>query len=467
MSSGAPPGVSLPEGVVRFLPEYLGRQRWFKGDRAPDPDAVTVVDVDHVASTAGGAHRLLWVIVAVAGAGSDGEAAPGEESRYQLLIGERPNGEIADFLKGHDACVLGSAGDRYYYDATVDPELSLAWLSVVTGEEGPAERVRPVQAEQSNTSLVFDNKLIAKIFRRLQEGRNPDVEVTEALANVGFGHVARPVAVWQRGGTDLAFVQQFLTGGTEGWALALASLRNLYSVRVEDPADAGGDFAHEAARLGQVTAEMHLAMADAFGVDRQQFPSLGWPAVLDEVDAQLRAVAGASGSRQELIERLRAVDDPGPAIRAHGDYHLGQVMRTDSGWYVLDFEGEPARAKAERLVFTSPFKDVSGMVRSFHYASHFVLLEQEAHEQEELAPLAELWERRNREAFLDGYLGTDGIADLLPERPEVRDDVSLAFELQKALYELNYERAYRPDWIPIPTAAIQRMLAGSYSGLEG
>ena len=467
MSSGAPPEVTLPPGVVGFLPEYLGRQRWFKGDRAPDPPSVTVVDFDHLASTAGGAHRLLWVIVAVAAAGPDGGAAAGEESRYQLLIGERPNGEIADFLKGHDACVLGSAGDRYYYDATVDPELALAWLSVVTGEEVPAERVRPVQAEQSNTSLVFDNKLIAKVFRRLQEGRNPDVEVTEALATVGFGHVARPVAVWQRDGTDLAFVQQFLTGGTEGWALALASLRNLYSVRLEDPADAGGDFAHEAARLGQVTAEMHLAMAEAFGVDRQQFRTRGWPAVLDEVEAQLRALAGASGSRQELIERLRAVDDPGPAIRVHGDYHLGQVMRTDTGWYVLDFEGEPARAKAERLVFTSPFKDVSGMVRSLHYASHFVLLEQEAHEQEQLAPLAELWERRNREAFLDGYFGTEGIADLLPERPEVREDVSLAFELQKALYELNYERAYRPDWVPIPTAAIQRMLAGSYSGLEG
>ncbi|HEX3540544.1 MAG TPA: phosphotransferase [Acidimicrobiales bacterium] len=467
MSGGAPPGVSLPEGVVQFLPEYLGRQRWFKGDVAPRPDSVTVVDVDHLASTAGGAHRLLWVIVAVAGAGSDGADGGGEEARYQLLIGERPNGEIADFLNGHESGVLGSAGDRYYYDATLDPELSLAWLSFVTSEELLAERVRPVQAEQSNTSLVYDNKLIAKVFRRLHEGRNPDVEVTEALTNVGFEHVAQPVAVWQRDGTDLAFVQQFLAGGTEGWALALASLRNLYSVRAEDPGDAGGDFAHEAARLGQVTAEMHLAMAEAFGVDRQQFRNRGWPAVLDEVDDQLRAVAGASGSGQELIERLRAVDDPGPAIRVHGDYHLGQVMRTDGGWYVLDFEGEPARAKAERLVFTSPFKDVTGMVRSLHYASHFVLLEQEAHEQEQLAPLAERWERRNRDAFLDGYFGTDGIAVLLPERPEVRDEVSLAFELQKALYELSYERAYRPGWIPIPTAAIQRMLAGSYSGLEG
>jgi maltokinase len=391
------------------------------------------------------------------------------ETRYQLLIGERPNGEVADFLNGHDRSVLGSVADRYYYDATLDPELARAWLSVVTDGAVTAERVRPVQAEQSNTSLVYDDKLIAKIFRQLQEGRNPDVEVTEALARVGFAHVAKPVAVWQRDGNDLAFVQQFLAGGTEGWGLALASLRNLYSVRPNDPGDAGGDFAHEAARLGQVTAEMHLAMAEAFGVDREQFRTTVWPAVLAEVSDELHAVLGASfsGRASQLLERLAAVRDPGPAIRAHGDYHLGQVMRTDTGWYVLDFEGEPAREKAERLVFTSPYKDVTGMLRSLHYAAHFVLLEQEKNEQDELEPLAVGWEQHNRAAFLDGYLGTPGVANLLPERPEVRDAVSLAFELQKALYELAYERAYRPDWIGIPQAAIQRLLAGSFSASEG
>jgi maltokinase len=252
-------GVTLPEGVVQLIPEYLGRQRWFAGTGVPDASAVSVVGADELVSTDAGAHRLIWAIVAV-----DGD-------RYQLLIGERPNGEHAEFLKGHHPSVLGSVGDRYYYDATVDSNLTLAWLSVITGGAAVAERVRPVGVEQSNTSLVYDDKMIVKIFRRLQEGRNPDVEVTEALAGLGFGHVATPIAVWQRAGTDLAFVQAFLAGGTEGWGLALTSLRNLYSVRPDDPASAGGDFAHEAARLGQVTAEMHLAMAQAFGVDRDQF----------------------------------------------------------------------------------------------------------------------------------------------------------------------------------------------------
>lgn len=455
--SDRPAVTTLPDGVGRLIPGFLGRQRWFSGAA---PDAVTLVDADELATSAAGAHRLLWAIV---------EAPPGG-ARYQILIGERPNGEHAEFLNGHEPLVLGSVGDRYYYDATVDPELMLAWLCVITDGAAIADRVRPVGAEQSNTSLVYDNDRIAKLFRRLQEGRNPDVEVTEALAAVGYAHVAAPVAVWQRGGTDLAFVQQYLAGGTEGWALALASLRNLYSVRPDNPADAGGDFAHEAARLGQVTAEMHLAMATAFGVDRDKFVAEGWPMVLAEIDDQLRQEVGAAitGSAGRLLEQLAAVEDPGPAIRVHGDYHLGQVMRTDTGWYVLDFEGEPVRDKAQRLAFTSPFKDVTGMLRSFHYAAHFVLQEQDGHEQEKLRPLADGWEQHNRAAFLDGYFGTALVTDLLPERPDVRDIVSLAFELQKALYELAYERAYRPSWVAIPTAAIQRMLAaGSNRVVDG
>jgi maltokinase len=492
--------------VEALIPEHLGHQRWFSGP-PPDPADVAVVAADELASSAGGAHRLLWAIVSVgshsspSGADEEGEAseAPGETSvgepptpgdgeeeearrggpveaggresgdRYQLLIGERPNGEHAQFLNGHELAVLGSVGDCYYYDATVDPELALAWFGVITEGAEKAERFRPITGEQSNTSLVFDDRVIAKAFRRLREGPNPDVVVTQALAGVGFQHVARPVAVWRRDNTDLAFAQQFLVGGTEGWALALTSLRDLYASRPEDPAQAGGDFGAEAARLGTVTAEMHLAMADALGVGREEFRAEAWPAVLAEVEDRLRAVLGAaySGTGEELVEQLRAVEDPGPGIRAHGDYHLGQVMRTDSGWFVLDFEGEPARDVAEREAFTSPYKDVTGMLRSFSYAAHYALLEREAHEQATLAPLADGWEQRNRQAFVEGYLGTSGLSALLPERPEDRRAVSLAFELQKALYELAYEQAYRPDWVDIPSTAIQRLLSGSYYGGDG
>jgi maltokinase len=462
--------VPLPDGVADLIPDYLGRQRWYSGE-APDRTAVEVDEADELAVTGDGRHRLLWAVVCIGqrgdAAGSDAEADG--RIRYQLVIGERPNGELADFLHGRGTAILGSVGDCYYYDAVVDPELTLALLQVITDGAESADRVRPITAEQSNTSVVYDDHLICKIFRRLPEGENPDVVATEALARVGFNHVAAPVAVWRRHGYDLAFVQQFLTGGSEGWALALTSLRDLYSARPVDPAEAGGDFAAEARRLGQMTAGMHIALGEAFGVDREVFKSMVWPAVLASIEQRVRAVVGASwpGRAAEVVESLRSVVDPGPAIRVHGDYHLGQVIRTDTGWYVLDFEGEPARPIRERQAPSSPFKDVTGMLRSFQYAAHFALLEREVHEKQELARLAEAWEDRNREAFLDGYFGTPGIDALLPEGSDARATVSLAFELDKALYELEYERAYRPDWVSIPGSAIQRLLAGSFGGPDG
>jgi maltokinase len=448
---------NLPEGVSEMVPAYLGRQRWFAGDDAPGPDQVSVTAADELAVTGDGAHRLLWAVVDVQGAD------------YQLLLAERPNGEPAEFLHGHDAAVLGSTDRAYYYDATLDSELTRALLALVTDGVERAERVRPVTVEQSNTSLVFDDRLIMKVFRRLPEGPNPDVEVTEALSAAGFAHVARPVSTWRREGHDLALVQRYLAGGTEGWALALTSLRDLYAGGPDDPAEAGGDFAAEAERLGVMTAEMHLVMAGAFGVDRTGFRSVGWPRVVSSIEQGVHRAVGAAwpGSAATLIERLRAVDDPGPAIRVHGDYHLGQVMRTDEGWYVLDFEGEPARSLEERLTPSSCFKDVTGMLRSFQYAAHFVLLEREQHEFDRVSKLAEAWEVRNREAFLSGYMRTQGIDALLPAGAENRVAVSLAFELEKALYELNYEQAYRPDWAVIPETAIHRLLSGSAPGFGG
>jgi maltokinase len=280
--------------------------------------------------------------------------------------------------------------------------------------------VRPMGVEQSNTSLVFDDRLVLKLFRRLPGGPNPDVTVPAALSAVGFRHVAEPLAVWEHHADHLAVVQPFLAGGAEGWALALASLRDLYAAEC-DPADAGGDFAAEAGRLGHVTARMHVAMAQAFGIE-----------------------AG----------------DDGPRVLVHGDYHLGQVLRTDAGWFVLDFEGEPLRALEERTAPSSPFKDVAGMLRSFHYAAYVALGERDEAARAELLPLADGWEARNRRAFLEGYYGVEDVSPLLPNDPTARDRLLAACELDKARYEVAYERAHRPEWEWIPQAAIRRLGAG-------
>ena len=180
---------------------------------------------------------------------------------------------------------------------------------------------------------MFDDRLILKLYRRLHDGRNPDVEVTSALAAAGFDHVALPLVTWREEPYDLAFGQQFLAGGSEGWALALTSLRDFYNSTCEHPAEAGGDFANEARRLGRMTAEMHLALAETLGVVERP-GGHGRMALLHRAD---RRPAGRRRPTWPVATcwprpsccwpDLRAVDDPGPAIRVHGDYHLGRSWR--------------------------------------------------------------------------------------------------------------------------------------------
>jgi maltokinase len=447
----------LPDGLVDLIPPYLARQRWYAGRRDLSVGDVGIVETKELCSTDGGRHRLHWMVVE-----ADGE-------RYQLLVGERPDGEPAGFLNGQDHAFLGALEHSFFYDAVTDSELLLQLLPVVTAGVEYAARVRPITAEQSNTSMVFDDRIIVKFFRRLLDGPNPDVETTTALAGAGFDHVARPVARWRQAGVDFAFAQDYLAGGSDGWALAQTSLRDFYNSESEDPAEAGGDFAGESRRLGRVTAELHRTMAGIWGTDGDRLRRADWAELVDDIERRLAAsgpkIAEATGEgvdESTIVGSLRQVADPGPATRVHGDYHLGQVMRTDSGWYVLDFEGEPARPLHERLRPASPFKDVTGMLRSLDYASRFALgesvLGESAATQSEHLSRAVAWEQHNRRAFLAGYLDVEGVDELLP--PEAgRELVLAAYELDKALYELDYELAYRPTWVPIPAGAIARILA--------
>jgi maltokinase len=444
------------EGINRLVAPFLARQRWFSGSDAPS--SVTVIDQEVWKD---GWPALVEVLIEADGA------------VYQVPLGLRPAGERPEFLRGRDDAILGElevgGSAALAYDAIADPELCMALLDVVGSSKETAERVRPVGGEQSNTSLVFDERLILKVFRRIHPGRNLDVEVTEALGDVGFDHVARPVATLTRtfAGSeyDLAVVQPFLTGAVDGWALALTSLRDLFGVGDTqpvpvirddmpppeiDPAQAGGDFSAEARRLGTITAGMHAAMCEAFGSEPGDARS--WAMRIGrEVEAAAHPEFDKAQA-QRVVERLARVRDAGPAIRVHGDYHLGQVLRADAGWFVLDFEGEPARPPAERRQRSSPLKDVAGMLRSFHYASSVAGIDRDA----DCATLASAWEDRNRRAFLDGYARSAGKAGLLPAGDDTAA-VLAGFELEKAVYELGYEQSYRPDWVTIPLAALQRL----------
>jgi maltokinase len=467
-----------PTALAPQLAEYLPRQRWF-GAKDRTIELVRVRSCE-VLCGEGSWPALLRVDAEVHFDGTD-------DARYHVLLGLRPTGMACEFLTGHEPAVLGefetNQGQALVYDALLDSELALALLGVVAPEFS-AERVRPLGAEQSNTSLVYDDAMILKVFRRLTDGHNPEVEVIETLASAGFQSVPEPLASWRKDDVDLAFLQRFLAGATDGWNIALASLRELFaehSIGADlppadvlglalapsrdrvDPAEARGDFAAEAERIGEVTAELHQAMARGFGMTR--VTGADWA---EPMEQQLERVLGAVHTSEEralaegarrIITRLREIPDPGPAIRVHGDYHLGQVLRTDAGWFVLDFEGEPARPLEERTRPSSPLKDVAGMLRSLSYAPAVAL----SYQEDDMTALGRAWETRNRECFLTGYLrkaqfdAESGQAPILPTDPAVRSAVLAAFELDKALYEVAYERAHRPDWARIPLEAVGRL----------
>jgi len=427
----------VSEALTDLLAPYLGRQRWFAGGV---PRRVRVVASETLN------ERLEWLALDADGA------------RYQLLVGFTPADQPPEFLHGHDDAILGVVDGRLAYDGLLDADLAKVVLAKVAPGES-AQRVRPMGAEQSNTSLVFDDRLVLKVFRRLQEGTNPDVEVTAALAAAGFSAVAAPVGTWARDGIDLAVVQEYLGGGVEGWAMALASLRDFYGSDEGAPGDRGGDFAAEAARLGEVTARLHVALAAAFGTTEAN-PAADAAAM----ERQLERVGAESDwapAAARLFGRLRQVSSAGRAVRVHGDYHLGQVLRTDLGWYILDFEGEPARPLEERQAPASPLKDVAGMLRSLHYATAVALHERGEEERPALADRGLEWEQRNRAALLDGYFAVADVTELLPSSPGDLDVALRAWELDKAVYEVAYERDHRPDWVEIPEGAIRRLVAGT------
>jgi maltokinase len=307
-------------------------------------------------------------------------------------------------------------------------------------------------SEQSNTSLVYGEEAILKVFRRLAPGPNPDLEVTTALARLGSKHVAPPFG-WietrlEGVSTSLAILSKYLRLASDGWSLAATSVRDLYATEDPRAANAGGDFSGEARRLGAATAEMHADLAIAFGTDE-----LKSDVVRELTEQMYRKLDLATTAVPELSRYAEMIGDaysslakltgPFPVQRVHGDYHLGQVLRIpETGWVVLDFEGEPAAPLAQRRARSSPLRDVAGMLRSFDYAARHQLIGHP--EQASLGDAASDWVRRNANAFCAGYAEAGGLD------PAENDVLLRALQLDKAVYEVLYEARHRPSWLPIP-----------------
>ena len=393
---------------------------------------------------------------------------------YQLLFGVRPDSE--GWTEGR----IEDLGGATVYDAFADPETygrigrMLAEQATVQGDtavvnfywlEGveplrPDANVRAMGAEQSNSSVVFDDTYVLKAFRRLEAGDNPELEMLRFLTERGFPHIAELVGWIDYAGelmdATLGVAQRFIPGGRDGWELALDELGT----------DAEA-FVGRMDELGAVIGRMHAALASdpsdpAFAPEEPSVESTSLiMATLDEqierlfVDLpadnpDLAPIVHRGEEVRDRLSLLSHVGAGGKLIRHHGDLHLGQTLLAPDRWIVLDFEGEPARPLLERRRKRSPLRDVAGMLRSFAYAASAAAIQRGAE-----AP--EGWEERTREAFLAGYFGAVDPALLPPGESNARTLLTI-FELEKAVYELRYELNNRPDWVRIPVAGIARLL---------
>ncbi|MFN2388188.1 MAG: hypothetical protein ABR575_01075 [Actinomycetota bacterium] len=463
-----------PARLIRWMPE----QRWF-GSKSRSIARLEILDQTTVED---GPPELVLALARV----DFEDAGPGELYHLPLLVHEDGScsdaltdpGRLAVFgeLLAHGATLKGEAGTFDFLGPGLDP---LA----------PPGRgsVRYLGAEQTNSSLVLDEQVILKLFRRLDVGPNPELEFGRLLTDRQFEHVPAHVGDISYTGEiadeeveiDLGLAQQFETGVHDGWNVAWRQLHAFYDdVHPEDVAEDRRALTEQRAawmldalaELGEATATLHIILSTEdpdpdFLPEPIEPPDLKrWAA---EVRASLAEETAAEARLAELtafiearIDELEAVPSPGLKTRVHGDLHLAQVLSTQRGWMILDFEGEPARPLADRRQKQSPLRDVAGMLRSFDYAASAVLLDRTeigSDEWQRLEPWANAWEEAARERFLGAYLRRSYEGKFLPgDRGSVATLLDV-FEIDKALYELRYERGHRPEWARIPLRGIERV----------
>jgi len=449
--------LALPEEEVR---EFVLGQRWY-GSKSDEVVQVQAVDAFPLRDRD---EPLLAVAVV------ETRFQTGTHELYNVPVGLRRG-------KGGFASVDGWSA----FDALEDDELVRGVVEMIRAQErvehdhgtlefstvgglvedlGELGAVRAMGSEQSNSSVVLGEQLVLKVYRRLEAGVNPELELLRFLTQRGFPSIASlegwAAHVGQPLDATLAILQHYVPVRTDGWTLALADLA------------AGSDdgFVPLVRRLGEVTGAMHSVLASessdpAFLTEEPSAEALAL--IVARIDEEIEQVFSSlpddpllepiAGRGDELRDRLQAIGQSGPLgrlIRHHGDYHLGQVLWTErDDWVVLDFEGEPARPLTERRHKRSPLRDVAGMLRSFSYAASASSLEHGID-----PPVG--WEGQVRSEFLAGYL--DEVDPAIVPSSGTLERRLVLFELEKALYELRYELGHRPDWVRVPVAGIVQLL---------
>ncbi|HEX9824118.1 MAG TPA: putative maltokinase, partial [Actinomycetota bacterium] len=523
------------------LPGYLRGRRWF-GGKARRVKATELLEAIPVSEQEGRGKRgrVLGYVTLIRT-----EYTEGDPETYVLpLTCATP--ERTDELRGSwpptsVARVRIQGGEQLLHEALDDASFSSALLEAVARRRhlpgsagklvatrtaafrearGPLDgslEPRVMDVEQSNTSIAFGDRFMLKLFRRPDEGVNPELEIGRFLTDEGrFPHIPRVAGALEyrqgrRPTVTLGILQELVANQGDAWSYTLDALggyldevmarrweagelppgappRLLELARTEAPHLAHetiGAFLESARLLGERTAELHHAMAssddpsfvpEAFSRFHQR--SL-YQRMRTEATRTLQLVRERSGEipgapdilelEPAIMERIRVLLDgrlSGSRIRIHGDFHLGQVLSTGKDFVLIDFEGEPARPVGERRIKRSPLRDVAGMLRSFHYASYSAMLGQaggvrRAEGPGELEPWLRFWYRWVGATYLRAYLDHMANAALLPETPEETAVLLDLFMLDKALYELAYEANNRPEWVTVPVRGILDLMEGS------
>jgi maltokinase len=443
------------------LRDWVHEQRWY----ASKSRSVTGIDIVESITLRDDPLLVLALVQT--------RFATGTHETYQLPLAIRPPGEVPE------GGSIARTDDWVVYDALAEPahavELMrrMAASDEIETDDGrfcfhpfggsdnatDATDVRLMGVEQSNSSIVFDDRVVLKVFRKLEPGVNPELEVLRFLTYRAFANIAALHGWYDYEGqafsATLGVAQAFLPDAVGGWELALDEITS-----------APDTFLERLGSLGSVTAQLHNTLASdasdpAFSPEEpsQEALSLLTATVDEDIeriflrlpdDPRLSPIAGRGQDVRERLAARAQIGVTGRVIRTHGDYHLGQTLHTPRGWVIIDFEGEPARPLPERRQKRSPLRDVAGMLRSFAYVTSAVEILRGRKAPED-------FEQRARERFLQCYFAAVDPTLMPPGEAAITNLLSI-YELEKAIYELRYELDNRPDWIPIPVAGIARLL---------
>ncbi len=501
--------------LERVLPEWIAARRWYrtKTKRVQSARVVASFVMKEAAARIvlvdlgldDGEHATYALPLALV---HGAEAARLREERPDAVIMPTHEGLLVDGL-AVEAVLQGLLRALTKSEQLVDGEHLLAFHAL-PGLAVPAPLpARLVAGEQTNSSILYGERFVGKVVRKLEPGESPDLELGRFLTAVGYAHTP-PLAGYidaRVGGepaATLGLLHAFVPNQGDAWAhvlrvldgwlgavrgappaLARVDLLTRASSPVEEPVLAAvGPYAALAAKLGERVGAMHVALASrpsdpVFAPEPLDVASRARIVAavrrdlsrgLDAVGAHGGALPDAARTSLAAVRRrvksfaarlsdIEAQPDAGVRMRVHGDLHLGQVLFTGDDFAIIDFEGEPARSLEERRAKRSPLVDVAGMLRSFHYASVAAVRARPEASRAALLPWAALWHRVVSASFLRGWLASVQGSVVLPKEPQVTRALLDLFLLEKGIYEVHYELNNRPDWIDIPLEGLREIVS--------